>query len=250
MPALAVALIGLAVALGGTGYAVTQLPRNSVGTAQIKNNAVTGAKVRNGSLTAADFRRGTLLQGAAGLQGPAGPQGATGPQGPAGAQGPAGPTASAAAAFTAPTGALAIALSGTSIVALSPTSGVSSGPVRVVQSSRIVANATVRIRNDAATPTAGCFVRCRLGFKSVDASTWLPPLFSDETSGTWIAPYTPGANPPTTATAPTVTLALTGAFDATPGTYDGQVECECDTDPVSHLPLAERADLTVVATAA
>lgn len=32
-PALAISLIALAVALGGTGYAVTQLPKNSVGTA-------------------------------------------------------------------------------------------------------------------------------------------------------------------------------------------------------------------------
>ena len=30
-PALMVSLVALAVALGGTGYAVTQLPRNSVG---------------------------------------------------------------------------------------------------------------------------------------------------------------------------------------------------------------------------
>ncbi|MBU6364472.1 MAG: hypothetical protein KGQ95_09675 [Acidobacteria bacterium] len=32
-PALAVSLVALAVALGGTGYAVTQLPSNSVGAA-------------------------------------------------------------------------------------------------------------------------------------------------------------------------------------------------------------------------
>jgi hypothetical protein len=76
---MVVALVALVIALGGTGYAVTQLPKNSVGTAQIKKNAVTGAKVKNGSLTAVDFRRGTLLVGPAG---PAGPQGAAGPQGP------------------------------------------------------------------------------------------------------------------------------------------------------------------------
>jgi rare lipoprotein A len=35
-PSLAVSLAALVVALGGTGYAVTQLPKNSVGTAQIK----------------------------------------------------------------------------------------------------------------------------------------------------------------------------------------------------------------------
>ncbi len=93
-PALAISLIALVVALGGTGYAVTQLPKNSVGTAQIKNNAITSAKVKNGSLTAVDFKRGTLLtgpQGPAGATGPPGPAGATGPQGPTGATGATGP---------------------------------------------------------------------------------------------------------------------------------------------------------------
>ena len=77
-PALVVALIALVVALGGTSYAVTKLPRNSVGAAQVKKNAITTKHVRNGSLRAVDFARGQL---------PAGPQGA---QGPAGAPGPAG----------------------------------------------------------------------------------------------------------------------------------------------------------------
>lgn len=77
-PALVVSFIALAVALGGTGYAVTQLPRNSVGTAQIKSGAVTGAKVKNGSLTAVDFKKGTLRQGPRGEQGPKGEQGSPG----------------------------------------------------------------------------------------------------------------------------------------------------------------------------
>ena len=72
-PALVVSLVALAVALGGTGYAVTQLPSNSVGTAQIKKGAVTGAKVRNRSLTAIDFKKGTLLQGPRGGAGGAPP---------------------------------------------------------------------------------------------------------------------------------------------------------------------------------
>ena len=93
--ALVVSLIALAVALGGTGYAVTQLPKNSVGTAQIKKNAVTGAKVKAGSLEASDFKPGQLPrgergeQGARGAQGERGAQGATGERG---AQGEAGPS--------------------------------------------------------------------------------------------------------------------------------------------------------------
>ena len=39
-PALVVACIALAIALGGTSYAAVTLPRNSVGTKQLKKNAV------------------------------------------------------------------------------------------------------------------------------------------------------------------------------------------------------------------
>jgi len=78
--ATVIALIALAVALGGTSYAATSLPRNSVGTLQLKSNAVTSTKVKNGSLLKRDFKRGQL------------PAGAIGPTGPAGAPGPAGPS--------------------------------------------------------------------------------------------------------------------------------------------------------------
>ena len=52
-PALVVSCLALAVALGGTGYAITSLPKNSVGANQIKKSAVTSAKVKDGSLVAA-----------------------------------------------------------------------------------------------------------------------------------------------------------------------------------------------------
>lgn len=85
-PAMVVAGVALAIALGGTSYAtVLQVPRASVGTAQLKTgavttkkiaqNAVTAAKVRNGSLLKADFAPGQLPAGPTGPQGPAGPPG-------------------------------------------------------------------------------------------------------------------------------------------------------------------------------
>ncbi len=75
-PALVVACVALAVALGGTGYAAFKLPKNSVGTIHLKRNAVVSAKVKDGSLLAADFKAGEL---SAGAQGPKGDKGDAGP---------------------------------------------------------------------------------------------------------------------------------------------------------------------------
>ncbi len=58
------ATLALFIALGGTSYAVTKLPRNSVGTLQ----------VRDGSLLRKDLS-GSLARGARGPEGPAGPRG-------------------------------------------------------------------------------------------------------------------------------------------------------------------------------
>lgn len=72
------AALALFVALGGTSYAVTQLPPNSVGSAQVKD----------GSLLKRDINANVVK----GLRGPAGPAGIAGPQGPAGPQGAKGDT--------------------------------------------------------------------------------------------------------------------------------------------------------------
>jgi len=86
-----IATIALFLALGGTVYAATQLPKNSVGQKQLRKNAVVSSKVKKGSLLPSDFEAGQLPrgpQGSAGSRGPAGPQGPAGPRGPAGSQGP------------------------------------------------------------------------------------------------------------------------------------------------------------------
>lgn len=83
-----IALIALFVALGGTAYAATALPRNSVGTPQLKNYAVTTAKINQKTIAA--------LKGNTGPVGPAGSAGPVGPAGPAGPQGTAGSNASLA----------------------------------------------------------------------------------------------------------------------------------------------------------
>jgi hypothetical protein len=75
-PSMAVALIALLVALGGTSYAAISITGKSV-----RNGSLTGKDVKNRSLLKADFRAGQL---------PAGPRGALGPQGVPGPQGPQG----------------------------------------------------------------------------------------------------------------------------------------------------------------
>jgi len=59
-PALVVAITALVVAMAGTAFAATQLPKNSVGTKQLKKDAVTGAKVKNGSLAGSDINVASL----------------------------------------------------------------------------------------------------------------------------------------------------------------------------------------------
>jgi hypothetical protein len=65
-----IALLALFIALGGTTYAATALPKNSVGPKQLRKNAVTnkkiaknavtGAKVKNDSLTGGDILESSL----------------------------------------------------------------------------------------------------------------------------------------------------------------------------------------------
>lgn len=61
-PAMVVACIALAVALGGTSYAAIRLPANSVGTPQLKPGAVTAVKVRGNSLTGTQINERRLAE--------------------------------------------------------------------------------------------------------------------------------------------------------------------------------------------
>lgn len=51
-----VSVLALFVALGGTAWAATALPPNSVGTKQLKNQAVTTAKIHRGAITTPDLK--------------------------------------------------------------------------------------------------------------------------------------------------------------------------------------------------
>ena len=55
-----IALLALFIALGGTTYAATSLPKNSVGTKQLKKNAVTAPKVKAGAVTNAKIGKNAV----------------------------------------------------------------------------------------------------------------------------------------------------------------------------------------------
>lgn len=78
------ATLALFIALGGTSYAVAELPRNSVGSTQLKKSAVRSADIRRGAVTSRAVRNRSLglqdLSGGAraGLKGDKGDPGPTG----------------------------------------------------------------------------------------------------------------------------------------------------------------------------
>lgn len=82
-PSLAVSVVALVVAMGGTSYAAMTISsqdveNGSLTTKDVKDDSLRGVDVRDGSLRTKDFREGDI---------PAGETGPAGPQGPAGADG-------------------------------------------------------------------------------------------------------------------------------------------------------------------
>ena len=71
----------LVLVIGGSAYAASALPRDSVGADQIKAGAVRSSEVKDRSLRAKDFAVGQLPKGDRGDPGPAGPQGPRGDTG-------------------------------------------------------------------------------------------------------------------------------------------------------------------------
>lgn len=178
-PALVVAVLALVVAMSGTSYAVTQLPRNSVGATQLKrnavtaqkiaSNAVTGAKVEDGSLTAADFAAGTLLRGP---KGDTGATGATGPKGDTGATGPS----TSAAAKAVPDLPLRLTSADQSVISLGATPSVSSATTDVITVSvasnlAVAAGLTLRARLTG-DDLDWVEVTCTLQYRAVPSGTW------------------------------------------------------------------------------
>jgi hypothetical protein len=216
---MVVACIALIVALGGTGYAAINLPRNSVGNKQLRANAVTSGKVRNGTLTAKDFRASAL------------------PRGPRGAQGPKGDSAPGAiprAGFASrdpvvgTNTAIPVTAAAVDLVALSGTAGsggygTSSGPVTATGPSRLIANGQAVILNNGPGPASGN-VSCRLAAIASDTRLL----------GTYV-----NANiPPNNGYVP---VAVSGGIDVDAGSYDVRLQC-LSNEPAMQF---HRGNLTV-----
>ena len=78
------ATLALFVALGGTSYAVAQLPRNSVGSAQLKKSAVGAADIKRGAVTSRAIRDRTVALRDISSRARTGLKGDKGDPGPAG----------------------------------------------------------------------------------------------------------------------------------------------------------------------
>ena len=251
-PATAIACAALAVALAGTGYAVTALPKNSVGTKQIKKGAVTSAKVKDGTLVAADFKAGVLsgAQGPKGDSGATGPAGATGAQGPAGAtgatgatgaQGVAGPTASATATVTTSTN-LVPASSWTEVIRLT-TAPTTSGALVLDEPMRVFVLADITASKGTGLAAQVGNMQCRARYAPAGGSfTTLVP--------------TPSVTLPDVPTSPTAvaawaTLSLNAPVDLPAGSYDFSIQCMAsNTAALGQAQLsASEAYLSVVAAA-
>ncbi len=61
-PATVIAVIALAVALGGSAYAAVKLKKNSVGPKQLKDNAVVEKKIAGGAVTASKLAGGAVME--------------------------------------------------------------------------------------------------------------------------------------------------------------------------------------------
>jgi hypothetical protein len=158
-PAAVIASIALLVALAGTGYAATSLPKNSVGNAQLQSNAVTSSKVKDHALLKVDFANNQIPRGAPGSPGPPGSPGNTGARGPTG---PAGPSSSGLWAVVNPIGTLA---RGSGVLSVSHTA---TGTYRVQFNRNITTCAWLATIGSATGVTSFGFIETELSTGTTD----------------------------------------------------------------------------------
>jgi hypothetical protein len=175
-----IAFLALFITLGGTSYAATKLPRNSVGAAQIRAGAVSESKLarsvrtklnKKGATGAAGAKGDTGAAGAAGAAGPAGPAGVAGRDGAAGEKGDKGD-----AGATGPTDG-DVAGFNTTVQAAGPFTaigGYGNATVTLARAGKIWAQATGSFRLDC-----GASACEQYQVLTVDGTTMVPGAFLD-----------------------------------------------------------------------
>lgn len=206
-PALVVATLALFVALSGTSYAVTKLPKNSVGTVQIKSNAVTSSKVKDGSLAAGDLSATARAE----------LKGATGPAGPPGEPGMLRPTSTAAAYNSSAVTPASYVRS--EVVALSGTypQGATTGLVEAAVAGRLLITGSVQITKSGDSADAQGAATCELRYRTAGAGSWT--TLPEATNRTVTLPAGQAG------TTQQAALPLTGYVNVESGTYDVSISC-------------------------
>jgi collagen triple helix repeat protein len=156
--------------------------------------------------------------GARGAKGATGPHGAIGPRGATGAEGPAGPTTSRSVTTAVPVDVSA----GATVIDLT------SAPLAVPFPARVMATATVQLKNPSASARAA---RCKLQI----ANTLDPQTGYSDMSQTYVSdlPAELGYD---------LTVTVSGAASKPAGTYDVSLVCG---ESASGSLAAERANLQV-----
>jgi hypothetical protein len=159
------ATIALFVALGGTSYAVTQLPRNSVGSKQIRTNAVGATDIRKSAVRSSDIKDRSVALRDISRSTRDSLRGQVGPQGP---QGPAGPKAATLSAAVTAGGDYARSVGTSTPFAGHPSTGVYSVAFDRDLSGCYVAATISTTRGNAAggeivTEISGSFINVRTG---------------------------------------------------------------------------------------
>jgi hypothetical protein len=196
-PALVISLVALFVALGGTTYAATSLPKNSVGTKQLKSGAVTKKKINKKTIA--------TLRGARGLHGATG---ATGPPGTAGAPGAPGPTASA---YAQNQNTFAFVDSATDTTAVQLTAG-GGTMLNVPFPADLHLSGVVRLRNNT-------------GSGNMDQSGCRPQIAPAGGSFSDVGPEMLGLTNGFNAFNDEATIAVVGELNVAAGSYDARIVC-------------------------
>ncbi len=237
-PSLIVSTVALVFALGGTGYAVTALPKNSVGTTQIKNSAVTGAKIKNSAVTGAKIKNGTIES--ADLASGVSVSGAVGATGATGAVGATGPTASAMARTTS---TKLLAAGATVDVIRLTTASTNSGALTLTTTMRVVVNASVNIsKSPSGSNSSYGYASCEIQYAPDGSSS-----FTSIGATAGLSFLTTSVD----GTAVHGTLPVTDAITLAAGTWDFKVQCSAASSPslgISAL-IATQVSFTAVATA-